>query len=76
MVAEGGKSWFFITVNYTFGQNLEATATKVLEGLGGKSLGDVQFPLNNADFSSFLLQAQKSGADVVGLAAGGMTSLT
>ena len=71
MVAEGGKSWFFITVNYTFGQNLEATATKVLEGLGGKSLGDVQFPLNNADFSSFLLQAQKSGADVVGLAAGG-----
>lgn len=71
MVAEGGKSWYFITVNYTFGHNLEATATGVLNALGGKSLGDVQFPLNNADFSSHLLQAQKSGAEVIGLAAGG-----
>jgi branched-chain amino acid transport system substrate-binding protein len=73
-VAAGGKTWFFLTADYAFGQALERDTTKVVEANGGKVLGGVKHPLNTSDFSSFLLQAQSSGAQVVGLAnAGGDT---
>jgi branched-chain amino acid transport system substrate-binding protein len=71
VVAQGGKSWFFITVDFTFGKGLEAAAKAVIEANGGKVLGSAYFPIGNADFSSQLLEAQSSGADVVGLAAVG-----
>ncbi len=67
-VKAGGDSWFFVTADYAFGQDLERDASAVVKANGGKVLGSVRAPLNNADFSSFLLQAQGSGAKVVGLA--------
>jgi|SRR5471030_180209 branched-chain amino acid transport system substrate-binding protein len=73
-VEAGGKTWFFLTADYAFGQALERDTTKVVVAAGGKILGGVKHPLNTSDFSSFLLQAQASGAQVVGLAnAGGDT---
>ena len=71
IVAEGRDSWFFITVDYTFGHSLEADATAAVQAAGGKVLGSVRHPLNTADFSSYLLQAQASGAKVVAFANGG-----
>jgi len=71
MVGRGGKTWFFITVDYTFGHSLEAEAKNAVLASGGKVLGAVRHPLNNADFSSYLLQAQASGATVVALANAG-----
>ncbi|MFY0577094.1 ABC transporter substrate-binding protein [Cystobacter fuscus] len=74
VVASGGDTWFFLTVDYTFGQSLEKDVADVVKASGGKVLGSVRHPLNTADFSSFLLQAQSSGAKVIGLAnAGGDT---
>jgi branched-chain amino acid transport system substrate-binding protein len=74
VVKAGGDTWFFITADYAFGHALERDTTKVVEAAGGKVLGSVKVPLNNADFSSFLLQAQASKAKIVGLAnAGGDT---
>jgi branched-chain amino acid transport system substrate-binding protein len=74
MVATGGDTWFFITADYAFGHALERDTAAVVEANGGKILGKVRVPLNNADFSSFLLQAQASRAKVIGLAnAGGDT---
>jgi branched-chain amino acid transport system substrate-binding protein len=74
IVATGGDSWFFITADYAFGHDLEAQTTAVVKAQGGKVLGAVRAPLNTPDFSSFLLQAQSSGAKVIGLAnAGGDT---
>ena len=71
----GGNSWFFITADYAFGQALERDTTAAVQKNGGKVLGDVRVPLNNQDFSSFLLQAQASKAKVIGLAnAGGDTT--
>src|SRR5271163_1067005 len=67
----GGKTWFFLTADYTFGAQLQAAASKVVEDNGGKSLGAVRVPLSTSDFSSFLLQAQSSGAQVLGLANAG-----
>ena len=67
----GGKSWFFVTADYAFGKDLEANCAAAVEASGGKVLGSVRHPLNTADFSSFLLQAQGSGADVVAFANGG-----
>jgi branched-chain amino acid transport system substrate-binding protein len=73
-VKAGGDSWFFLTADYTFGYTLEREATAVVEKNGGKVLGRVRHPINNQDFSSFLLQAQASKAKVIGLAnAGGDT---
>jgi branched-chain amino acid transport system substrate-binding protein len=73
-VKDGGDSWFFLTADYTFGYTLEREAMAVVEQNGGKVLGRVRHPINNNDFSSFLLQAQASKAKVVGLAnAGGDT---
>lgn len=71
VVAEGRDSWFFLTVDYTFGHSLEADATAAVKAAGGKVLGGVRHPLNTADFSSYLLQAQASGAKVVAFANGG-----
>jgi branched-chain amino acid transport system substrate-binding protein len=74
VVATGGDTWFFITADYAFGHDLEAQTSAVVKQQGGKVLGGVRVPLNTSDFSSFLLQAQASGAKVVGLAnAGGDT---
>src|SRR5499427_3534402 len=71
----GGKSWFFITADYAFGHDLERQATDQLVKEGGKVVGGVRTPLGTPDFSSFLLQAQASGAQVVALAvAGGDTT--
>lgn len=71
LVAEGGRSWYFITANYTFGTNLEQTASRMIEAAGGRVLGHTLAPLNTTDFAAQLLQAQASGADVVGLANSG-----
>jgi branched-chain amino acid transport system substrate-binding protein len=67
----GGTPWFFITVDFSFGNALQAEATKVIEANGGKVLGTAKFPLGNTDFSSQILQAQTSGAKVIGLASVG-----
>src|SRR5436309_5672402 len=73
-VKQGLDSWFFLTADYAFGQDLEKDTTNVVVKAGGKVLGSVKHPLNTSDFSSFLLQAQSSKAKVVGLAnAGGDT---
>ena len=67
----GGDSWYFVTADYAFGKALERDTTAVVLANGGKVLGDVMAPLNNADFSSQLLQAQASKAKVIGLANAG-----
>ena len=70
----GGKSWYFLTADYAFGQALQTDTAKVVEATGGKVLGSVRHPLSASDFSSFLLQAQGSKAQILGLAnAGGDT---
>jgi branched-chain amino acid transport system substrate-binding protein len=71
VIKEGGKSWFFITADYAFGQQLEKDATRFIKELGGSILGGVRHPTNTADFSSFALQAQGSKADVVAFANAG-----
>jgi branched-chain amino acid transport system substrate-binding protein len=71
VVGRGGETWFFLTVDYAFGYSLETDATSAVAASGGKVLGGVRHPLNNADFSSYLLQAQASGAKVVALANAG-----
>ena len=71
VVERGGKSWFFITADYTFGQALENDAAAVVTKLGGTVAGKVKHPLGNSDFSSMLVEAQASGAQVVGLANAG-----
>lgn len=67
----GGDSWFFITADYAFGHSLEKDTSDVIKANGGKVLGSVRAPLSTPDFSSFLLQAQSSGAKVIGLANAG-----
>ena len=75
VTAEGAKTWFFLTADYTFGKDLEKNCAEAVVASGGKVLGMVRHPINTADFSSFLLQAQSSGADVVAFAnAGGDTN--
>ncbi|MEI8393241.1 MAG: ABC transporter substrate-binding protein [Rhodospirillaceae bacterium] len=71
VVATGGTSWFFLTADYKFGQDLERDTSAVVSAKGGKVLGAVRFPLKTPDFSSYLLQAQTSGAKVIGLAMAG-----
>jgi branched-chain amino acid transport system substrate-binding protein len=67
----GGKTWFYLTADYAFGTQLQNAASKVVEANGGKNIGSVRVPLGASDFSSFLLQAQGSGAQVLGLANAG-----
>jgi branched-chain amino acid transport system substrate-binding protein len=77
LVKAGGDTWFFITADYAFGAALERDTTAVVLASGGKVVGRVKHPLNTADFSSFLLQAQSSKAKIIGMAnAGGDTTNT
>jgi len=71
MIEHGGKTWFYLTADYAFGTQLQNAASKVIQAKGGRNLGAVRVPLSTADFSSFLLQAQASGAQVLGLANAG-----
>ncbi len=72
LVEHGGKTWFFITVDYAFGHSLQEQTTKYVLAKGGKVLGSVLYPLGTSDFSSYLLQAKASKAEVVGLANAGL----
>ncbi|GGC62183.1 ABC transporter substrate-binding protein [Chelatococcus reniformis] len=71
LVRDGGKSWYFVTVDYAFGHDFERETAKTVVAAGGKVLGSVKVPLNAMDYSSFLLQAQGSNADVVAFATAG-----
>jgi branched-chain amino acid transport system substrate-binding protein len=71
MVKQGGKSWYFMTADYAFGQSLERDTAEVIKHNGGTVVGSVKHPLSASDFSSFLLQAQSSKAQVLGLANAG-----
>jgi branched-chain amino acid transport system substrate-binding protein len=74
MVDQGNTKWFFITADYAFGHSLEEETSKVVQAAGGEVMGTARHPFPGTDFSSYLLQAQSSGADVIGLAnAGGDT---
>ena len=75
LLGQGGNEWFFLTADYAFGHAFEADASAVVKASGGKVVGSVRHPFNTSDFSSFLLQAQSSGANVLALAnASGDTS--
>ena len=67
----GGKTWFFITADYAFGESLQRDTTRFIEAAQGKVIGSVRHPLGTSDYSSYLLQAQASGADIIGLANAG-----
>jgi branched-chain amino acid transport system substrate-binding protein len=71
ILEQGGKSWFFLTADYAFGTQLENAAATVVKSGGGTVAGDVRVPLGTSDFASYLLQAQGSGAQVLGLANAG-----
>ncbi|NLP61047.1 ABC transporter substrate-binding protein [Paraburkholderia sacchari] len=74
VLKQGGKSWYFLTADYAFGKSLEKNTADVVKANGGQVLGEVRHPLSASDFSSFLLQAQSSKAQILGLAnAGGDT---
>jgi branched-chain amino acid transport system substrate-binding protein len=75
IVKNGGKSWFFITADYAFGHSLEENTAQVVKNLGGSVVGNVKAPLGTNDFSSYLLQASGSGADVIGLANAGQDTV-
>ena len=70
-IQQGGKSWYFITTDYVFGKTLEETAANFVKQEGGKVVGNTRHPLGATDFASYLLQAQSSGADVVGISSAG-----
>ncbi|NGM87383.1 ABC transporter substrate-binding protein [Parapusillimonas sp. SGNA-6] len=76
IVAEGGKTWFFLTADYAFGHSLERDTAAVVKKAGGTVKGDVKVPLGTSDFSSFLVQAQSSGAQILGLANAGGDFIT
>lgn len=71
ILREGGDTWYFVTADYAFGHSLERDTSTAVEAGGGEILGSVRHPLGSSDFSSYLLQAQASGAKVVGLANAG-----
>jgi len=71
VVKQGGKSWFFLTADYAFGHSLESDTANVVKASGGTVVGAVRHPLGASDFSSFLLQAQSSKAQIIGLANAG-----
>lgn len=75
IVKNGGDTWFFITADYVFGHSIERDTGDVVRAAGGKVLGSARTPLNTADFSSFLLQAQASKAKIIGLANGGADTI-
>ncbi|MCM2321431.1 MAG: ABC transporter substrate-binding protein [Pseudomonas sp.] len=71
VLGAGGKSWYMLTADYAFGHAMEADITKVVEGGGGSVVGKVRHPFPSSDFSSYVLQAQGSGAEVIALANAG-----
>jgi len=75
LVKQGYDSWYFITADYSFGHQLQEDLTAAVESAGGKIVGSVRHPANSADFSSFVLQAQASGAKMIGLANTGADAL-
>jgi branched-chain amino acid transport system substrate-binding protein len=75
VVKSGGKSWYFLTADYTFGTTMEKEASEVVKANGGTVLGSVRHPLDAKDFSSFLLPAQASRAQIIGLANGGTDTI-
>jgi branched-chain amino acid transport system substrate-binding protein len=75
LVAQGDTSWYFMTVDYALGISLQAEASKAITALGGTVVGSVRHPLNNSDFSSFLLQAQASNAKVIAFANAGSDTI-
>ena len=75
IVRQGGDTWFFLTADYAFGQQSEKDVTEVVLAAGGKVLGSAKHPQNTSDFSSFILQAQQSGAKIIGLANGGADTI-
>ena len=76
VVAQGGKKWFFLTADYAFGHDLEKQASEAVKASGGEVVGAVRHPLGTADFASYLLQAQASGADVLAIANAGDDTIT
>jgi branched-chain amino acid transport system substrate-binding protein len=75
VVAEGGKSWFLLVADYAFGHQMASDLGKVVAANGGTIVGEVRHPLNTADFSSFLLRAQSSKAQIIGLASAGADTI-
>lgn len=75
VVKNGGKSWYFLTADYAFGHNLQAQTERVVKANGGEVKGAVKHPFPNSDFSSFLLQAQSSGSQIIGLANAGADTI-
>lgn len=75
VVQQGGKTWFFLTADYAFGLSLEKDTTAVIQANGGKVLGSVRHPFPSTDLSSYLLKAQASGAQVIGLANAGSDTI-
>src|SRR5258705_7209351 len=76
VVAQGGKKWFFLTADYAFGHDLEKQAMEAVKASGGEVVGAVRHPLGTADYASYLLQAQASGADILGIANAGDDTIT
>jgi branched-chain amino acid transport system substrate-binding protein len=72
LVEQGGDTWYFLTADYAFGYSLEEQTSEFVKSKGGEVLGAVRHPLATTDYSSFLLQAQSSGAKVIGLANAGL----
>jgi branched-chain amino acid transport system substrate-binding protein len=75
IVAEGGKSWFLLVADYAFGHQMASDLSKVVKASGGTVVGEVRHPLNTGDFSSFLLRAQSSKAQIIGLASAGADTI-
>ena len=75
VVQQGGASWFFFTADYTFGKMLEEQTSKVVKAAGGAVLGEALHPIGTSDFSSYILQAVSSGAQVIGVANGGTDTI-
>lgn len=75
VVKRGGNTWFFLTVDYAYGHALAHDSAEFVKAAGGRVLGEVRHPLNSSDLSSFLLQAQTSGAKIIGLANGGADTI-
>jgi branched-chain amino acid transport system substrate-binding protein len=75
IVAEGGKSWYLLVADYAFGHQMASDLTKVVKASSGTVVGEVRHPLNTSDFSSFLLRAQSSKAQIIGLASAGADTI-
>jgi len=75
LLKRGGDSWYFLTADYAFGHQIERDVSRVVKEAGGKVLGSARHPFNASDFSSFMLQAQASGAKIIGLANGGTDTI-